>query len=192
MSTINFTPTNAQAEAVARQIPSKYPTVVLHPGRLAAAVIIASTPGAIDGEIFFGFKVKSQNTGKIYDVDLNRHNCTCPDHAAHGAGGVICKHRLAAYINSQVKPEPAPLPALRVGDIGTVRGDRTCSNRLWPVEVITVNDDPNPWVTLHCTKKSQFDGGYFEPFTCPHYGMTDTTTVRQSEVYNLMLFNPTV
>jgi len=94
-------------------------------GRLEKAVVLASTPAAVvSTHCDFDWLVHSEsNPLGSYLVDGVSHTCTCPDHGAHGQAGIVCKHRLAAYIYQTafkrwfVPPTPRqPQP----GDIGEV------------------------------------------------------------------------
>jgi predicted nucleic acid-binding Zn finger protein len=67
--------------------------------RLLLAQDMASTSGAVVQLDPDRYQVASQSKPDIsYIVDLSAKSCTCPDHIAHAAAGVICKHRLAVAL----------------------------------------------------------------------------------------------
>jgi hypothetical protein len=67
--------------------------------RLMLAQDLASTSGAVVQLDPDRYQVASQSTpGGSYIVTLSTKSCTCPDHGAHAAAGVICKHRLAVAL----------------------------------------------------------------------------------------------
>jgi len=89
----------------------QWPAVVRRAGaRLDRAALIATTPGAIQPTSSPRIvRVQSERKpGEYYLVDIDQHTCTCPDHLAHSALGIICKHRLAVALAAGWVEESAP------------------------------------------------------------------------------------
>jgi hypothetical protein len=97
------TPTLIQSLMIADEIRGQFPDLARRVnGRLEAAVNIAAA-GMVTGSELDGIQVQSEsNPAGKYLVSLSKHSCTCPDHGRHGESGIVCKHRLAAYIQDVI------------------------------------------------------------------------------------------
>jgi hypothetical protein len=96
------TPTLIQSLMIADEIRNEYPELARRVnGRLEAAVNMAAA-GMVEDQVFYQTVRSESNPAGSYRVNLAEHSCTCPDHGRNGAAGIVCKHRLAAYICQQL------------------------------------------------------------------------------------------
>lgn len=153
MSTIKFyTPTPEEAQAAAQALRSQFPSLWHVRGelpRITRAVAIASRPGAVkpSAEAVPGeFVVLSEsNEAGEYKVSQSSHSCTCPDHGAHAAQGIICKHRLAVKIWQQAftsANEEAPVNLFKNGYFGWVTNPAMRREMVY-VRVIAIDPENN-------------------------------------------------
>ena len=148
MSNFDFTPTPTQAQQIADQMRSQFPTIAPRiANRLVSAVRLASTPGAVSGDPLTGTYVVLSQSNQLgaYQVDISRFatakSCTCPDHGRNGAS-IPCKHRLAAYIWSQAALEFHRAPA---ADIPTLKAATR--------EALFIRDEAWRQVTSHTAEE---------------------------------------
>jgi hypothetical protein len=68
----------------------------------AAAIVAAGLVESTEDTQVYTVHSQSNPLG-AYRVDISAHTCTCPD---SGREGIVCKHRLAAWMYSQIPPAP--------------------------------------------------------------------------------------